>query len=284
MLLQSQTEFKENPLVYKYVIGIGTIIVILFVLFRIFKALEFFYVSKTKKPVFNHVYFRLKKLSPKQLSILKNQFLLYRKLSPKYQTYFEHRVSKFIDNTQFIGKESLQVTDQMKVLVAATATMLNFGFKHYGIHLLDKVLLYPKAFYSNTNENLHKGEFNPSYKAIVFSWADFLEGYAIDNDNFNLAIHEFVHAIHIDCLKQKGLKASIFLNTFAEIADSLDDDAYKARLITSGYFRDYAFTNQFEFISVIVENFIETPQDFKSKFPELYIKVKQMLNFNFAGY
>jgi len=55
-------------------------------------------------------------------------------------------------------------------------------------------------------------------------------------------------------------------------------------LIASKYFRDYAFTNQFEFFAVIVETFIETPKLFKSQFPNIYNKTKQILNFNFAGY
>jgi hypothetical protein len=46
----------------------------------------------------------------------------------------------------------------------------------------------------------------------------------------------------------------------------------------------YAFTNQFEFLAVVIESFIETPQEFKLQFPELYFKIRQMLNFNFAGY
>jgi len=46
----------------------------------------------------------------------------------------------------------------------------------------------------------------------------------------------------------------------------------------------FKVTNQYEFIAVIIENFIETPQEFKSQFPEVYSKVKQMLNFDFAGY
>jgi hypothetical protein len=52
----------------------------------------------------------------------------------------------------------------------------------------------------------------------------------------------------------------------------------------SSYFRDYAFTNQFEFLAVIIENFIETPLEFKSHFPDLYAQVKQLLNFNFSKY
>jgi Mlc titration factor MtfA (ptsG expression regulator) len=45
------------------------------------------------------------------------------------------------------------------------------------------------------------------------------------------------------------------------------------------YFRLYAYTNQYEFIAVILEYFFETPREFKQKLPELYGMVKKMINF-----
>ncbi|WP_445958061.1 zinc-dependent peptidase [Yeosuana sp.] len=36
--------------------------------------------------------------------------------------------------------------------------------------------------------------------------------------------------------------------------------------------RTYAFTNQFEFLAVIAESFLESPQQLKLKFPEGYLK------------
>ena len=41
---------------------------------------------------------------------------------------------------------------------------------------------------------------------------------------------------------------------------------------------------KFEFLAVIIESFIETPNEFKSQFPKVYFEIRQMLNFNFAGY
>ena len=56
------------------------------------------------------------------------------------------------------------------------------------------------------------------------------------------------------------------------------------RLIASRYFREYAYTNQFEFLAVLIEYFFETPVEFKTQFPSIYLKVKQMLNFSYAKY
>lgn len=275
----------ENPLVSKYFLVISTIFLILLVVYRIAVSLEYKYASTYKKPFFNHVYLRLKSLPKAQHDILNNEFKFYKNLPAKYQRFFEHRVAKFIQSKTFMGKDGLLITDQMKVLVAATSVMITFGYRDYKIRLIENVLIYPDAFFSNTNKNYHKGEFNPMYKAIVFSWKDFLYGYNIDNDNLNLGIHEFIHALHISCLKKKGVTAIIFFNTFLEITEFIEkNETYKKRLVESEYLRDYAFTNQFEFISVVIETFIETPHEFRSQFPEIYNKVKVMLNFNFNGY
>ena len=60
----------------------------------------------------------------------------------------------------------------------------------------------------------------------------------------------------------------------------MDNTELKKQLIASGFLRDYAYENQFEFVAVLLEHFFESPQEFKTKFPEMYTKVKQMINFN----
>jgi Mlc titration factor MtfA (ptsG expression regulator) len=55
--------------------------------------------------------------------------------------------------------------------------------------------------------------------------------------------------------------------------------AQHIELVASNYFRFYAYTNQVEFLAVILEHFFETPQVFKKEFPELYSNVRDMINF-----
>ena len=279
-----QSNEPYTPVGRLIVLGFGVVAIIL-ILYKWIESLEFSYAYYFKKSFFNHVYFTLKKLSNNQRLVLKRQFKFYNKLSNKHQAYFEHRVKKFIDTKTFIAKEDLQTTDEMRVLIAATATMLTFGYRNYSLDIIERVVIYPKSYFSRTNKEYHKGEFNPMVNAIVFSWEDFLNGYKIDNDNLNLGIHEFVHAIHLDAIQENDLTATLFLNSFTQLTEFLEnDEAYKLRLVQSEYIREYAFTNHFEFIAVLIECFIETPQKFKGHFPEIYMKIKQMLNFNFQGY
>lgn len=232
-----------------------------------------------RKPIYVHFYPFPKKLSLQQLQILNNQFEFYQKLDPKNKRYFEHRVATFIDKYPFYGKESLVITDEMKVLISATAIMLTFGMRNYLFAIIDKIIIYPDVYYSTMNENYHKGEFNPMMKAIVFSWKHFQEGYDISNDNLNLGLHEFSHVLHYQGLRNTDTSATIFAATYENIMEQVKYPTNYKRLVNSDYFRVYAYTNDFEFIAVILEHFFETPQQFKSEFPELFEQVKVMINF-----
>lgn len=255
------------------------------VCYQFFKFFEQIYSVKKYKPffVFNHLYKR--RLNPIQLKILETEFLFYGKLSKKHKRYFEHRVATFIKNKEFTGRKDVEITDKMRVLISATAVMLTFGFRKYTIEIIDKVLIYPDKYYSKINEEYHKGEFNPRLNTLVLSWKHFLSGYDITNDNINLGIHEIAHAIHLNSLRENDISAFHFRNCFLDLTTYLsENENVRQKLIETHYIREYAFTNQFEFLAVIIETFIETPKKFKKQFPSIYLQVKQMLNFNFADY
>ncbi len=259
----------------------------LFILSRLFQFLEMAYVEFINKKLFyKHIYLFKRKLSNQQRFILEKEFSFYRKLDSTNRSYFEHRMARIMNRLEFIGKD-IEVTDEMKVVITATQTKLTFGLRDYMIKSVDRIILYPGEFYSQINKSYHKGEFNLGYKALVFSWEDVVHGYHIEDDNLNLAVHEFTHAIHFHYMRVRrySTSAAIFLDAYVELTTMLDNDAkLKLKLVSSKFLRDYAYTNQFEFLSVILETFIESPQQFKNQFPQIYAKVKTMLNFEFIGY
>lgn len=269
----------------KLILGILFSALAYLLLYYAFRMMEMAYVLKHKKPLYNHFYIFLRQLNTFQKAILQNQFSFYKNLPDKEKKYFEHRVALFIKDKEFIGRGGCKITDEMKVLISATAVMLTFGFRDFYIGVISKIVMYPTKFYSNTNQTYHRGEFNPKLKALVLSWEDFVAGFSDENDNLNLGIHEFTHAIHINSIKERDVSSTIFSDSFKELTKLLSlNETLRNKLIDSEYFRKYAYTNQFEFIAVIIENFIETPKEFKAQFPKIYNKVRQMLNFNVVGY
>jgi len=269
----------------RIIVGVFVVVLCVMILNFTLKMFEMGYVLRNKRPFYVHKPFFLKSLSSTQKRILMTQFKFYKKLTPKHQRYFEHRVASFISDKVFLGRDGLVVTDEMKVLISATAVMLTFGFRDFYIGLIDKIFIYPDEFYSLTNENYHKGEFNPKLETLVLSWEDFKKGFDNDTDKINLGIHEFAHAIHLNSIKERDVSSTIFSDSFKELTQLLANKEHlRKSLIESQYFREYAYTNQYEFVAVIIETFIESPSEFRSQFPEIYNKTKQMLNFNFAGY
>ncbi|MCH2196325.1 zinc-dependent peptidase [Kordia sp.] len=225
-----------------------------------------------------------KKFTERQRAVVSEEISFYSKLTTKEQRVFEHRVLRFINSHTFVGREDLLVTERMQLLIASTAVMLTFGFRRYLLSRFETILVYPQHYFSNITKQYHKGEANPTYKTLVFSWEDFEEGIKIEDDNLNLGIHELTHAVHFSFLTESSYSARSFLKHYDLLLVSLTDADAQKRLIKMNYLRDYAFENQYEFLSVLVEHFFETPDEFRSKLPNIYNRVKLMLNMNVADF
>ena len=251
---------------------------VIFLIVIIFRILEPAYLLLFNKPLYIHWYPFSKTLKSNQRLLLTNEFPFYNRLSSKRKMYFEHRVVEFLAKYQLIGKD-INITEQMQILIAGTYVMLTFGMRNYLVNLFDKIIIYPSSYYSTVNQARHKGEFNPKMKAIVFSWEDFLLGHGTSNDNVNLGLHEFSHVLHFHCLKSNDPSAIVFFDAFNEVLKYYSDPVLKIALTQKDYFRLYAYENQFEFLSVILEHFFETPRLFESFHPELYANVATMINF-----
>lgn len=255
-----------------------------FLTFSLVKIADIISIQFFKKPLWVHFYWPKRKLTAHEKKILRTYFPFYNKLSSRKKGFFEHRVATFIHLKNFVGRQGLVIDDEKEVRIAATATLLTFGMRSYKLPILHHILVYPSAFYSKINDEMHKGEFNPQMNTLVLSWEDFELGFANTNDKINLGIHELTHVIHLNSMQYRTNSARLFLSAFNEMPALLLNDKIKAKLASSQYFRVYSKINKYEFLAVVVESFFERPQDFKREFPQIYAKLKEMFNFSFRGY
>lgn len=244
-----------------------------------FYVFEIIYQRKYKKPLFVFAHTSTKKLHPIHQLILHDHFTYYKKLKPKYRIYFDHRVCTFIERIKFESL-SMSITDEMKLLIAGTHVMLTFGLRDYLNPLFKTIYIHPDIYFSEDTQEYHKGEFNPKLEAVIFSWKDFYEGIQIKNDNLNLGLHEFTHALHIKSLKSDATNNVLFRESLENIYSALVNTNLRNQLIESGIIRDYAFENQFEFAAVLLEHFFESPEELKTNFPYIYTKISHMINYN----
>ncbi len=209
MLIILQSE-PYAPWLAPYAYGI-VLFGIAFFLYRVFENLFAVYFNK---PLFRH-YLVYKKLPASQVAILENNFDFYNKLSENHRKQFNHRIVQFLSEKKIIGREEILITEQMKILIAAVACMLSFGRRNYTYSLIEYILIYPAEFFSTTNQNYHKGEFNPKERVLVLSWKDFESGLKDGNDNLNVGIHEFMHAMQIEGQNEKRFRFSSVYKTFS---------------------------------------------------------------------
>lgn len=244
------------------------------------RGLDSIYVQFFKRSLFTHLYFRRKRVTPKQKHVLVTKVKFYQHLNRTHKSYFEHRVARFIEEYEFIGREGFEITDASRVRVAAVYVMLTFGMRNYLSKSFAKIIIYPRAYMSISNKRMHKGEYNPKLKIVVFSWSDFIEGIAIENDNLHLGIHEFAHVLTFNSERYDNVDTRIFSGGIKKLISHLSNKSNMDVIRHSGYIREYAFTNSYEFIAVLLEYFFESPTKFKELLPEVYEIIKNMLNFN----
>ena len=274
----------------------GTVSDILFflltaILVALFFGWNFILKKLSFKYWFIHFKFFPKKISEKQQVCLSRNFSFYRKLKPYYQKSFDHRVAKFIKTYHFIPRQNFVLNDEIKTLIAGCYVKLTFGMNDFLASNFNKILIFPEYYFSKITGKNHIGEFNPQFNLIAFSWPDFLKGISNENDNYNLGIHEFSHAIlelgiGSEMLSENDFREEHFTSFtnfgvgFRKIMLHFSSPHNFQLIKESAFFREYAFTDNYELLAVILEYFFESPKEFQLKFPRLFELVKEMINYN----
>jgi MtfA peptidase len=204
-------------------------------------------------------------------------FAYFKSLSGRGRQRFVERVMDFVRSKEFRAGEGLGgVTDEMKVLISASAVQLTFGLRTFDISHFHTIIVFPRIFYSNMRERYLKGGTTPG-GTIFLSWKDFSEGYEHPDDRYNLGLHEMAHALKLDVLEGYGFdqKFGSYLDNWEEIGRH---EFERIRDGSPSFLRSYAGTNMHEFFAVCVEHFFEVPLDFHRHLPDIYNHLCVLLN------
>ena len=216
-------------------------------------------------------------LPKKYITILKKYFHYYNNLNYEDKKLFERKVQYFIYIKEFIPRQMERITDEMKVLIAACAVQLTFGYPRVFLSHFKRILVYPDNYYSTINQTYHKGEVNPRLKAIVLSWKSFIDGYVDLKDGINLGLHEMAHALRLENRIMNDEYDFFDPKLLDEWHALADMEIERIGNGTSRMFRDYAATNHDEFFAIAVENFFERPSEFKELMPRIYEVLARLL-------
>ena len=206
--------------------------------------------------------------------VLNEHFEYYKHLPEPLKLKFLLRTSVWMKRKRFSGREGLVVTEEMKMLISASAIQLTFGLSDFQLNHFSEIVIYPDVFLSTATNNLHRGE--TSMKGyIVLSWKHFLEGYKFSSDKLNLGLHELAHALDLSRIVKST--DPFFHAYFVKWMAASNTEFNAVNEEEQHFLRNYAGTNQREFFAVCVEHFFEDPYGFKERLPVLYRHLSVLL-------
>jgi MtfA peptidase len=219
-------------------------------------------------------------------TILRSQ-PLYRRLPPRLQAELRGHLQVFLAEKRFVGCAGLQVTDLMRVTIAAQACLLLLNRNADYFPFLREILIYPSAFVVDRLQvdglGLHTdlsrvlaGE-SSSRGQVVLSWDDARAGAADADDGRNVVIHEFAHQLDQEFGDANGAPELGRREDYARWSQVLADAYARLRMqLAHGLptsLDPYAATDPAEFFAVACEQFFERPSALQREEPGLYTQL-----------
>lgn len=227
-------------------------------------------------------------LSARQRVIVAQQVPLIRRLPAELLGKLEGKISLFLHQVKFIGCNGLEVTEGMRLSIAAQACLLVVNNDVWYEHLRT-VLIYPDAFKSQQQrhegyvvtegESVRLGE-SWSRGPVILSWAHTEQGAINDKDGHNVVLHEFAHQIddlsgHTDGapILNKGQSFADWERVFIKAYDRHVENVEQGHMTVLD---DYGALGPEEFFAVAVELFFEKPEALEREEAEVYGQLSEL--------
>jgi hypothetical protein len=208
---------------------------------------------------------------------LRKRYSLYSRLPAEIRHRFETDLAIFIAEQRITGI-GIEASEELKLLVAASAVTLSAGWPDYEWDQLAEVLLYPDNFdrdYQFGRDEL-AGVAHP-WGTLVLSVPSLLKSFEIPDDGYHVGLHEFAHLLDKEGADFDGIPPGL---------DSKRTEQWIAvqqremELLGEGrsVLDPYGAESAAEFLAVSVEGFFERSAELSRHHSELY----QMLSWYFA--
>lgn len=208
-------------------------------------------------------------------AVLAERVAFYRRLSAEEQREFERNVRCFLAEHTIAGPQQKPVSEETRVLVAASAAILLFGREDLDLPSRIDVVVYPEAF-NEEYEVKRKGEIlgqAHSQGPVILSERALREGFSRASDGQNVGIHEFAHMLDLEGARFDGMPSGMDGASARAWAGLVHGEIARIERHRS-ILRQYGATNEAEFFAVASEAFFERPAAMIEKHPELYKLLK----------
>jgi Mlc titration factor MtfA (ptsG expression regulator) len=237
---------------------------------------------------------RARPFPPEWDAILARRVPQFRALPADLQAQLRANIQVFIGEKPFYGCDGIEITDEMRVTIAAQACLLILNRRSDFFPNLREILVYPGAFIVDRvraepsgvlQEHRHvlSGE-SWSRGQVILSWQDTLDGAAVADDGRNVVIHEFAHQLDqekgyangapwLGTRKRYGRWSEVLAREFARLQ-------YEAAWQLPSLFNYYGASAPAEFFAVATEVFFEQGQRMALEHPELYAELRDLYHVN----
>lgn len=203
--------------------------------------------------------------------ILDRRVPFYRSLSEAEQERFEDKIQHFVLTKTFSYDNELEVTDEMKVVVAAAACRLTMNLSWVDYSSVSHVTLRDSESWHHDGTHVI-GLANR--RKVTLSWPSLLGGLAEPRDGDNVGYHEFAHALDAADGSMDGEvqrpPGPLYAVWTPVIASARADVVRTIRLGLAPPIDAYAAQSDVELFAVATEWFFERPHDLRASMPAVY--------------
>lgn len=221
------------------------------------------------------------------LAHLRAHVRFYDQLDSSLQKRFREMLQVFVWQKHFIGANGMQITEDVKVVIAAAAVrlVLHLDLSYYD--RLTEIVVYPSHFRrpDDDRETLTLGEAH-SWGTVVLSWEAVLHGLANPHDGHDTATHEFAHVLDRGGGDFDGTPKLREYSHYWPWAQVMSHHFLRLRAGKSTEakaLRSYGAKNEAEFFAVATEAFFEKPRQLQERTPELYQELVRFYGFDPAS-
>ncbi|HEV3166335.1 MAG TPA: M90 family metallopeptidase [Isosphaeraceae bacterium] len=220
--------------------------------------------------------------------IIQKNVPLFNRLPEPDQHELQGHIQVFLAEKSFEGCGGLELTDEIKVTIAAQACLLLLHRQDDDYPRLFSILVYPHAYVAKSFEPIGGGlvlegqsaRLGEAWKdgAVVLSWDDVRSGASDVHDGQNVVLHEFAHQLDQQDRSADGAPILEHRSQYVAWARVLSAEFERLRQDADHHRRSvldpYGATNPAEFFAVATECFFEKPAQLQRKHPELYEELK----------
>ncbi len=222
-------------------------------------------------------------------TIIKQNLPIYKHFPPLLRKRLQGHVNVILAEKQFIGCGGLQITEEIKLTIAAISALLLLNERGEYYPKLCSILVYPSAYVVNQTlavsnyvvqeaKVVRLGE-SWSRDQIVLSWSQIKYDTQNWQDGHNVILHELAHQLDSESGTFNGVP----------VLEHKSDYATWAKVFTQEYQQliknvkrggqtvmdAYGSTNPAEFFAVATETFFEKPNLMAQEHPALYNQLKR---------